>query len=417
MKTYRRIALHTLGCKSNRYDTDRIAALFSERRYKLVDFSQVADCYIINTCAVTAVSVKKSLQFIRKPKNQNALIVVSGCMTRLPDIEIPKNCVVLDNSDYDVFVEEIARRIGDSGSLSVFEAPKSRVRVYLKIQDGCDNSCSYCVVRLARGQAKSRSVERILKEAQILKSNKLNKLKKTEVVLTGIQIAQYGRDIGSSLLELLEELAKELTEESWRIRLGSVDPSVFSDNFILRISKIPGLCPHFHLPLQSGSDAVLNNMKRNYTSASYTGICEKLKNAFPDCGITTDIITGFPGETEADFEKTLELIEKLEFLRAHIFPFSARNGTAAALEQNQIPENIKKERARRASDLALKVRKRFILRFIGKTFEAILENNKKARLANYMEVIIKDLKNNKAGEIVKVVISDVQGETAQGYIK
>lgn len=353
----KKVAFHTFGCKVNQYETEAMKALFINNGDTIVSDDESADIYVINTCTVTAVSDKKSRQMIRRLKrqNQNALIAVVGCYSQIsPDevADIDGVNLVLGTDDRSKIVELIRdlepdaqlKHVRQIQSVTDFEEMQveqhqDRTRAYLKIQEGCNQFCSYCIIPFARGPIRSRKMDFVVEEVGKLCGNGFK-----EIVLAGIHVASYGKDLDEGdLLDLLEKI--EPIEGLKRIRLSSLAPALLTDRFINRVSKMDKFCPHFHISIQSGSNAVLEAMNRRYTVEAYEAIVEALRIAFINPAITTDVIVGFPGETDEFFLETLETVKRIGFAKVHVFKYSKRKGTRAALFKNQVAEEIKNRRS------------------------------------------------------------------------
>lgn len=386
-----KVGFLSLGCKANSYDTETILAQFEKRGYEIVRDHSYADIFIINTCSVTNIAERKSRQAVERVLkiNPDAIIVVTGCYAQIKPDEV-KNlrnvAVVAGNRDrmkiVDMVEEYISTgsrklKVTDLLHNSKFEELDisnygTRTRVQLKIQDGCDNFCSYCIIPYTRGRICSKPMEKVLEQVEQIKSQGVK-----EIVLTGIHIASYGRDIKEySLIDLLEKIHGITDSTGMRIRLGSLDPSVVTEEFTERLSQLERICPQFHLSLQSGSDTVLKRMNRHYTSDEYYNSVTLLRQAFDNPALTTDIIVGFPGETEEEFNQTLAFAEKVGFAKIHIFPYSKREGTVAAKMPDQIPHSVAAEREKRLSDAEKKMRCEYIASHIGKSVNVLFEEIK-----------------------------------------
>lgn len=386
-----KVGFLSLGCKANSYDTETILAQFEKRGYEIVRDHSYADIFIINTCSVTNIAERKSRQAVERVLkiNPDAIIVVTGCYAQIKPDEV-KNlrnvAVVAGNRDrmkiVDMVEEYISTgnrklKVTDLLHNSQFEELDisnygTRTRVQLKIQDGCDNFCSYCIIPYTRGRICSKPMEKVLEQVEQIKAQGVK-----EIVLTGIHIASYGRDIKEySLIDLLEKIHSITDSTGMRIRLGSLDPSVVTGEFTERLSKLERICPQFHLSLQSGSDTVLKRMNRHYTADEYYNSVTLLRQAFDNPALTTDIIVGFPGETEEEFNQTLAFAEKVGFAKIHIFPYSKREGTVAAKMPDQIPHSVAAEREKRLSDAEKKMRCEYIASHIGKSVSVLFEEIK-----------------------------------------
>lgn len=386
-----KVGFLSLGCKANSYDTETILAQFEKRGYEIVRDHSYADIFIINTCSVTNIAERKSRQAVERVLkiNPDAIIVVTGCYAQIKPDEV-KNlrnvAVVAGNRDrmkiVDMVEEYISTgsrklKVTDLLHNSKFEELDisnygARTRVQLKIQDGCDNFCSYCIIPYTRGRICSKPMEKVLEQVEQIKLHGVK-----EIVLTGIHIASYGRDIKEyTLIDLLEKIHNITDSTGIRIRLGSLDPSVVTGEFTERLSKLERICPQFHLSLQSGSDTVLKRMNRHYTADEYYNSVTLLRQAFDNPALTTDIIVGFPGETEEEFNQTLAFAEKVGFAKIHIFPYSKREGTVAAKMPDQIPHSVAAEREKRLSDAEKKMRCEYIASHIGKSVNVLFEEIK-----------------------------------------
>ena len=383
-----RAAVYTLGCRVNQYESDAVEAELESLGFSIVPFSESADVYIINTCAVTAESERKSRQIIRRARHANpdAFVLVMGCFSQIKAEAVAK----MDGVDYvcgnrnKLSVAEMAVKLLREGEktrttsslMDVEEAPLEtmciphayRDRSYIKIEDGCDNHCTYCIIKKARGNVVSRSPEEVLREVEVIAKGGCH-----EVVLTGIEAAAYGKDIGGYPLSRLMKEATKI-DGIERVRAGSLEPSVMKPAFCDELASEKKIMPSFHLSLQSGSNAVLAAMKRKYNREQVLKSVEYMKSVMPNVTFTCDIIVGFPGETEEDFLDTMDIAEKIDFLHMHIFPFSPREGTPAAAMKNQIPEDIKRERAHRLEALGKKLSEARYRRALGETRSVLFES-------------------------------------------
>ena len=377
-------AFYTLGCKVNQYETQAMQQLLLARGDTLGEFDGVCDCYIVNTCTVTAVSDKKSRNAIRRARklNPNAVIGVCGCYAQTAPEEIRKLDVdVLIGTDGRAeFLDKMAaaaaeklrwEHVEDAGLPRAFEQLPSgglaeRTRALLKVEDGCNNFCTYCIIPYARGRVRSLPLENAVEEARKLAAEGYR-----EIVVNGIEISSWGWEWhdGSCLRQLLAALCAAVP--SVRIRLGSLEPRTIDEEFCKTLSGFENLCPQFHLSLQSGSDSVLRRMHRKYDSARYLQSVELLHRYFPGCAVTTDLIVGFPGETEEEFEASLALIRRCALSKVHIFPYSRREGTPAAKMPDQVPKAVKEARASRAAAVAAELEDAFHTSLIG-TEQAVL---------------------------------------------
>ena len=368
----KKAAIHTLGCKVNQYESEAMAELLQKEGYEIVPFEEKADCYLINTCTVTSLSDRKSRQMIRraKKKNPNALLIVTGCYAQTAPEEIkkiPEVDLIIGTSKRNQLpelikqaeketlcaVEDIMQK-REFESIHITEYGPNRVRAFLKVQDGCDRYCSYCIIPYARGHVRSKPEEEVLAEVQTLANNGIK-----EVVISGIHTASYGRDLkNTNLLQLVQKVHE--IDGIQRIRLGSLEPICITELFVSALHQLNKFCPQFHLSLQSGCDATLKRMNRHYTAKEYEEGVSLLRNYFPGAGVTTDVMVGFAGETEADFQDSLRFVEQIGFSQIHVFPYSIRKGTKAAAFPNQIDPAEKERRAAEMIGLGETLTKRFI---------------------------------------------------------
>lgn len=399
MESSRRAALHNLGCKVNAYETDAMQQMLEEAGYEIVPFSEEADVYIINTCSVTNMADRKSRQMIHRARklNAKAAVVAAGCYVQTSTQQVMDDLAVdivignnqknqLVNLLEEFFAEEeyhkvvscvdINDGVQDYEKLQV-EKTAEHTRVFIKVQDGCNQFCSYCIIPFARGRVRSRSVEDVVNEVKHLAAAGYQ-----EVVLTGIHLSSYGLQedynvvyrqsvVQEQLLALIEAVAE--VEGIKRIRLGSLEPQVITEDFAKRLSAVDKLCPHFHLSMQSGCDATLQRMNRKYNSAEYKQGCDILRKYFDNPAITTDVIVGFPGETEEEFAITKEFIRQIGFYEMHIFKYSKRKGTKAATMPNQVPEEIKTRRSDELLALEKEMSRDYRQSYVGREVEALLE--------------------------------------------
>lgn len=382
----RKAALHNLGCKVNSYETEAMQQMLEQAGYEIVPFQEQADVYIINTCSVTNMADRKSRQMIHRAKKQNsqAVIVAAGCYVQTAaergEVDETIDIIIGNNKKHELIqqLEEYFSKqqkvkamidINDAGE-AYEELSLNRIaehtRAFIKVQDGCNQFCSYCIIPYARGRVRSRKREDVLKEIRQLAENGYQ-----EVVLTGIHLSSYGVDIGDSLLHLIEEVHK--IEGIARIRLGSLEPKIVTEEFAKRLAELPKICPHFHLSLQSGCDATLRRMNRKYNTAEYQKGCELLRKYFDHPAITTDVIVGFPQESEEEFLQTKKYLEEIHFYEMHIFKYSKREGTKAAKMPGQIPETVKTERSNELLELEKKMSREFREYYLGKETEVLLE--------------------------------------------
>lgn len=420
----KKVAFFTLGCKVNQYETNAMEKLFINSGYSVVPFDEIADIYIVNTCTVTSVADKKSRNMLRRAKtyNKNAIIAAVGCLAQTAPEKIKKiDCIDViigtNQKSHIVFACEKAMQekekvtlISDVSKTNLFEdmsieSFEGRQRACVKIQEGCDSFCSYCIIPYARGAVRSRAVESILKEAERLGGNGFS-----EIVLTGIHIASYGRNTEINLGKLIQMISN--IDSIKRIRLSSIDPMAFSEDFINILSNTKKVCHHFHISLQSGSSQVLKKMNRRYTPSFYMDVLKKLRKAMPDVAITTDIITGFPYETDEEFEKSLDFVKKATFAGVHVFPYSERQGTPAAKFGGNVEKAIRSERAHKMTEIAFESKQTFMKKFIGTTADVLFEKRNKENYIegftpNYIRVLVKTEKNLE-GKIIPVKLTDAK---------
>ena len=380
-------AFHNLGCKVNAYEVEAMQQMMTEAGYELVPFTEEADVYVINTCTVTNIADRKSRQMLHraKKKNPGAVVVAVGCYAQVRSSELEKDpaidLVIGTNSKSELVkrIEEfrqgrkpVSARQDPAGEWTYEElkiaGTREHTRAFIKVQDGCDRFCSYCIIPFARGRVRSRSLEDICREAERLTAAGIK-----EIVLTGIHICSYGKDLsdGIQLTDLIR--AVHDTDGVKRLRLGSLEPSYLTEETVKLLSEMPGLCPHFHLSLQSGCDATLQRMNRKYTTEEYADKVALLRRYFDDPALTTDIITGFPEETEEEFADTVRFVESMRFFETHVFPYSRREGTRAAKMPGQLTEKVKKERSSILLELSAEKQKEFLIRYIGQPVEVLFE--------------------------------------------
>ena len=400
-----RVGIYTLGCKVNQYETQAMEQELLRRGHELVSFESVADAYIVNTCSVTAVSDKKSRQMLRRCRrlNREAVVAACGCyvQTHADEAATLDVDIVAGTNDHMAFLDlveqayEEKRRytlLDDALRRRQFEvlAPggqEGRTRAMLKVEDGCTNFCTYCIIPYARGPVRSLPVDIACQQVAALREEGYR-----EIVITGIEISSYGRDLAGdvTLIDLLEAISPVAGE--MRLRLGSLEPRTITEDFCRRAAKLPNLCPHFHLSLQSGCDATLKRMNRKYDSARYYESVRLLKAYFDGVAVTTDLIVGFPEETEEEFLETLSFIRRCGFAQMHIFPYSVRPGTKAAA-MRQLTGAVKEKRAARAAEVAEEMHRDYLQSCVGKVFPVLFEQEKEGRFAghapNYMEVLAK----------------------------
>ena len=383
----KKAALHNLGCKVNAYETEAMQHLLEEAGYEIVPFTQKADVYVINTCSVTNMADRKSRQMLHKAKKNNpdSIVVAAGCYVQTSEKEVLNDLsvdIVIGNDRKHDLVRLLEEYSLDSVNDTVddindgkhdfeelfIDQTKEHTRAFIKVQDGCNQFCSYCIIPYARGRVRSRRFENVIAEVERLAANGFK-----EVVLTGIHLSSYGVDFeeATGLLELIQ--AVNAVKGIERIRLGSLEPKIVTEHFASELSKLDKICPHFHLSLQSGCDATLKRMNRKYTIKEFERGCELLRKYFVHPAITTDVIVGFPGETEEEFEQTKAYLEHIHFYEMHIFKYSKRKGTRAAVMPDQIDEQIKAARSEKLIALGHDMSKEFRKFYIGKNEEVLFE--------------------------------------------
>ena len=383
----KKAALHNLGCKVNAYETEAMQHLLEEAGYEIVPFTQKADVYVINTCSVTNMADRKSRQMLHKAKKNNpdSIVVAAGCYVQTSEKEVLNDLsvdIVIGNDRKHDLVRLLEEYSLDSVNDTVddindgkhdfeelfIDQTKEHTRAFIKVQDGCNQFCSYCIIPYARGRVRSRRFENVIAEVERLAANGFK-----EVVLTGIHLSSYGVDFeeATGLLELIQ--AVNAVKGIERIRLGSLEPKIVTEHFASELSKLDKICPHFHLSLQSGCDATLKRMNRKYTTKEYERGCELLRKYFVHPAITTDVIVGFPGETEEEFEQTKAYLEHIHFYEMHIFKYSKRKGTRAAVMPDQIDEQVKAARSEKLIALGHVMSKEFRKFYIGKNEEVLFE--------------------------------------------
>ena len=427
------VAFCTLGCKVNQYETNGMMQKFINCGYHIVKFDEFADIYVINTCTVTNMADKKSRQMLRRVKeiNQNAVVVAVGCYAQVAKDNLEKIDdvdIILGNNEKAEIVKYVEdyiklnkklysmtdlmqqKEYTDFGSVTYTE----KTRAVIKVQDGCDRFCSYCIIPYARGRVRSRDPKNVIEEITKIAQNGIK-----EVVITGIHVASYGKDFKEDykLIDLLEDINK--IEGIKRIRLGSLEPTIITDDFVKRLKKLEKICDHFHLSLQSGCDETLKRMNRRYKIEEFRIVCDLLRKAYPNVCLTTDIIVGFPGETEEEFNKTYEFLKEIKFYKMHVFKYSPRKGTKAENMENQVDGNIKELRSQKLIDLSNFNEKMYNNTYIGKELEVLFEEKEdgfyKGHTKNYLVVKVKSDKELE-NTIKDVNIVEANSEFLKGII-
>ena len=427
-----RIAFYTLGCKVNQYETQALEQMATDRGHTLVPFEEEADAYIINTCSVTAVSDKKSRQVIRRARKAapDAVIAVCGCysQTQPQDMEGLSVDLVSGTGDRRGFVDLLEQTwaerqphtaLDDAFQRRTFEVLpagglEGRTRAMLKVEDGCVNFCSYCIIPYARGRIRSLPLDEAKQQAAQLAAEGYR-----ELVLTGIEISSWGQEFqdGTTLIDLIDGICA--AAPGCRVRLGSLEPRTITEEFCRRAAALDNLCPHFHLSMQSGCDAVLARMNRKYDSARYYESVRLLNKTFDRPAITTDLIVGFPGETEEEFQETLDFIQKCAFSAMHIFPYSKRPGTPAAKMPGQAPNAVKEDRAHRAAAVAAQMERAYLEQWVGQTVPVLFEEERdglwRGHTTRYTEVAV-SCGDNLHNQLRSVRIEKVEGRALLGEL-
>lgn len=428
-----KVAFYTLGCRVNVYESEAMAEKFIREGYEVVEFTDVADVYVINTCTVTNMGDKKSRQIINRARrlNEEAIIAVVGCYAQMAPKEISSIegvDVVLgtrNKGDVVYYVDkaraEKKKQVHVDGvlknkkfeELNISEY-QDKTRAFLKIQDGCNRFCSYCIIPYSRGAVCSKDPEKVIEEIKRLEEHGFK-----EVILSGIHTASYGLDLDSNitLVDLLEKIEKLNGIE--RVRIGSIEPAFFTPEVVEKIKNMKKLCPQFHLSLQSGCNATLKRMNRRYTSEEYENIVNILRENIKDVSITTDVIVGFPGETEEEFNETYEFLKRLKLTKTHVFKYSRREGTKAYDMPNQIDPKVKEERSKLLIELNKVNEKEFISKYVGKTLDVLIEQKVKGNddlwegyTRNYIKVLANNCKQEVKGDIIKCRICEAHDEYA-----
>ncbi len=428
-----KIAFYTLGCKVNQYETQALEQLVTQRGHSLVPFEETADAYVINTCTVTAVSDKKSRQVIRRARKAapDAVIAVCGCypQTHPDDVEKLEVDLIAGTGDRTGFVDLLEREWRDRQPITALDDAfqrrsfeslpagglEGRTRAMLKMEDGCVNFCSYCIIPYARGRVRSLPLADCVRQARELEAAGYR-----EIVLTGIEISSWGQDLEGKpeLIEAIEAICQGLSPDT-RVRLGSLEPRTITPDFCRRVAALPNLCPHFHLSMQSGCDTVLARMNRKYDSNRYYESVTFLHEAYDRPAVTTDLIVGFPGETEEEFQQTLDFIQKCAFSAMHIFPYSKRPGTPAAKLPGQVLNAVKEKRAHRAAQIARTMQDTYLDSWVGETVPVLFEEEReglwRGHTTRYCEVEVQSVQPLH-NQLRQVQITGHAGGALQGVL-
>ncbi len=427
------VSFHTLGCKVNQYETEAMTELFKSAGYIVSDFDDVCDVYVINTCTVTGTGDKKSRQMIRRAKsvNPDAIIAVTGCYSQVAPDEIAQMGVdvILGSKDKSEIVKLVEDAFGNKPTNAVDDIMKTRVfekmqissfsektRAFVKIEDGCNSFCTYCIIPYARGPVRSRDLEDILSEVNTLAENGFS-----EVVLTGIHIASYGLDFKDKNINLGDVIkAIHSIDRIKRIRLGSIEPRILTEDFVKMLSELPKLCNHFHISLQSGCDETLKRMNRKYNTDEFRKVVNNIRKYIPDTAITTDIMVGFPGETDEEFEKSVSFLKEICFAESHVFAYSNRRGTKADKFPDQIKRTIKNNRASIMAKAADECRQSFLESFIAKKVQVLAEREiengiYEGHTSNYIKVHFKS-ETDVSKKFVNVKIDKINNDYVTGIL-
>ena len=418
-----KVAFYTLGCKVNQYETNGMIQAFKSKGYDIVNFDDKADIYIVNTCTVTNIADRKSRQILSRARKENkdAIIVACGCYAQISKekLDLDKEIdLVVGNTEKKEIVKYVEDYIDSKSQIKNIDdvlhdktyiefgdvVYTEKTRAMIKVQDGCDRFCTYCLIPFARGKIRSRDPKNVISEIKKISQNGIK-----EVVITGIHVASYGKDFKEnySLIDLLEEINK--IDGIERIRLGSIEPLLMSEEFMTRLSKLNKICHHFHLSLQSGSNSTLMRMGRRYTTEEFKEIVDRIRHYYDDSILTTDIIVGFPGETDKEFDETYKFLSDIKFYKMHIFKYSKREGTKAAVMPNQIDGNIKEIRSKKLIELSNKYESEYLESYIGKELEVLFEEKDgeyyKGHTSNYLLVKYKS-NENLENKIIKLRLKE-----------
>ena len=426
-----KVAIYTLGCKVNQYETQAMEQSLRARGHEVVDFADAADAYVVNTCSVTAVSDQKSRQVLHRARREHpgAVVAVCGCypQTHADDVRKLDVDLIAGTGDRTGFIGLLEQAVAEKRRLEaidksferrVFEVLPAggmteRTRAMLKVEDGCVNFCTYCIIPYARGPVRSLPLEKAVEQAAGLAADGYR-----EIVLTGIEISSWGKDLktGQTLIDLVEAICA--AAPGVRVRLGSLEPRTITEDFCRRAAALPDLCPQFHLSMQSGCDATLKRMNRKYDTARFAQSVALLNQYFEHPAITTDMITGFPEETEEEFAQTLDFIRQCGFAQTHIFPYSVRPGTPAA-EMTQVPKAVKEDRARRAAAVAAEMRRDYLTACVGKLYPVLFEQPRNGKFfghaPNYMEMLAEG--DNLHNVVKNVRVTSTDGDVLFGEIE
>ncbi|WP_105619785.1 tRNA (N(6)-L-threonylcarbamoyladenosine(37)-C(2))-methylthiotransferase MtaB [Vallitalea okinawensis] len=426
------VAFHTLGCKVNQYETEALKELFIDHEYEIKEFNEKADIYVINTCTVTNVAAKKSRQIISraKKKNENALVIVVGCYVQNePDQVAGLEGVnlIIGTDERNQIIEmindfqrenELIKNVKDIKRVKTYEELKvhhnyGKTRSYIKIQDGCNQFCSYCIIPFTRGPIRSRQPDAIVEEIKQLVANGYK-----EVVLTGIHLASYGKDLKNINLFDIIKLVNDI-DGLERIRLGSLEPTMITEEFVKGIKALDKLCPHYHLSLQSGCNKTLEEMNRKYSNEQYYNGVEILRKHLGNIALTTDIIVGFPGESEEDFLESYNFVQRVEFSEIHVFKYSPREGTKAAARNDQINGNVKEERSSKMIFLGKSMSKAYLQSFLGTSKDVLIEQVEEEGLYmgytdNYMRVKLQSKEDDIKNKIINITLKAIK-QDGNGY--
>lgn len=435
----KKAALHNLGCKVNAYETEAMQQILEQAGYEIVPFHERADVYVINTCSVTNMADRKSRQMLHKAKKTNpeAIVIAAGCYVQTKEDEAALDesiDIVIGNNKKHMLLDAIeayekkrqeneAEKVNEVVDINHvrqdyeelhLEKTAEHTRAFLKVQDGCNQFCSYCIIPFARGRVRSRKAEDVLAEVERLAAHGYQ-----EVVLTGIHLSSYGVDTGDDLLHLIELVHG--VEQIKRIRLGSLEPRIVTEDFVKRLSELEKICPHFHLSLQSGCDTVLKRMNRCYDTKEYEAGCALLRKYFSHPAITTDVIVGFPGETEEEFQMTREYLERIHFYEMHIFKYSKREGTKAAVMPDQVDEQEKTRRSAILLELEKKMSDQFRMDYVEKQVTVLLEEamewNGKTYFTGYTKEYVKVAVETKENLANQFVTGTIKGQLTDGVLE